>query len=100
MTPTTDSLRPVVYNIVEQIPRGYVLTYGAIARLAGWPNHARLIGRIMRSAPDNTLPCHRVVNACGRLAPHYPAQAALLEAEGVHLSPTGKVPLKRYHWPI
>jgi len=99
-TPSEDSLREVVYAIVSQIPQGRVLTYGAIARLAGYPNHSRLVGRVMRGAPDEQLPCHRVVSASGRLAPHYPAQATLLEAEGVLLSPTGKVPLKTYLWQI
>ncbi len=98
--PTAKGLREVVYEIVAQIPRGRVLTYGAIARLAGYPNHSRLVGRIMRDAPDGLLPCHRVVNASGRLASHYPSQASLLDAEGVILSPTGKVPLKTYLWQI
>ena len=96
--PDLCSLREVVYDLVCQIPTGHVLTYGAIASLAGWPNHSRLVGRIMRLAPDDKLPCHRVVNASGRLAPHFPAQAALLEAEGITLSPSGKVPLRRYLW--
>lgn len=98
--PTLETLRPTVYNIVEQIPRGKVVTYGTIAMLAGCPNHSRLVGRIMRSAPDNLLPCHRVVNAAGRLAPHFHDQAALLEAEGVLLSASGRVPLKKYLWSI
>ena len=89
-----------MYEIVSQIPRGKVLTYGAIALLAGYPDHSRLVGRIMRDAPDGQLPCHRVVSASGRLAPHYPAQAELLAAEGVKLSPSGKVPLKTYLWQI
>lgn len=96
--PTIEALRGDVYDIVRQIPRGRVLTYGRIAELCGWPNHSRLVGRIMRTAPDATLPCHRVVNASGRLAPHYPTQASLLAAEGVRLSPSGKVSLKEYLW--
>lgn len=100
MQPTEETLRAEVYDIVRQIPRGRVLTYGRIAALCGWPNHARLVGRIMRGAPNATLPCHRVVNASGRLAPHYPAQASLLSAEGIRLTPSGKVPLKEYLWSI
>ncbi|MBR1792143.1 MAG: MGMT family protein [Bacteroidales bacterium] len=96
--PNINDLRAVVYDIVSQIPAGRVLTYGHIASLAGWPNHSRLVGRIMRMAPDESLPCHRVVNASGRLAPHYPSQAALLFDEGVVLSATGKVSLKQYLW--
>ena len=96
--PSKATLRSEVYDIVRQIPCGRVLTYGRIAALCGWPNHARLVGRIMRGAPDADLPCHRVVNASGRLAPHYLEQASLLESEGVHLTPSGKVPLKEYLW--
>ena len=99
-SPSIEELRKTVYEIVSQIPRGKVLTYGAIALLAGYPDHSRLVGRIMRDAPDGQLPCHRVVSASGRLAPHYPAQAKLLAAEGVTLSPSGKVPLKTYLWQI
>lgn len=99
-SPSIEELRKTVYEIVSQIPRGKVLTYGAIALLAGYPNHSRLVGRIMRDAPDGQLPCHRVVSASGRLAPHFPTQASLLAAEGVRLSPSGKVPLKTYLWQI
>ena len=97
-SPSIEELRKTVYEIVSQIPRGKVLTYGAIALLAGYPNHSRLVGRIMRDAPDGQLPCHRVVSASGRLAPHYPAQADLLAAEGVKLSPSGNVSLRTYLW--
>ena len=99
-SPSIEELRKTVYEIVSQIPRGKVLTYGAIALLAGYPNHSRLVGRIMRDAPDGQLPCHRVVSASGRLAPHYPAQAELLAAEGVKLSPSGNVSLRTYLWQI
>lgn len=98
--PSEATLRAEVYDIVRQIPRGRVLTYGRIAALCGWPNHSRLVGRIMRTAPDADLPCHRVVGASGRLAPHYPAQASLLTSEGIRLTPSGKVPLKEYLWII
>ena len=112
--PSEATLRAEVYDIVRQIPRGRVLTYGRIAALCGWPNHSRLVGLIMRTVKEYpghsdseteneneaTLPCHRVVNASGRLAPHYPAQASLLTSEGIHLTPSGKVPLKEYLWEI
>jgi methylated-DNA-protein-cysteine methyltransferase-like protein len=99
-SPSIEELRKTVYEIVSQIPRGKVLTYGAIALLAGYPNHSRLVGRIMRDAPDGQLPCHRVVSASGRLAPHFPTQASLLAAEGVRLSPSGNVSLRTYLWQI
>ena len=58
-----------VLNIVRQIPRGKVTTYGDIAALAGWPSHARMVGRTLRYTPGaEHLPCHRVVKEENRLA--------------------------------
>lgn len=80
----TQQLKTDVYNIVAQIPRGKVVTYGDIARLSGHPNLSRLVGHVLATVPSSLhLPCHRVVNASGRLAPHWPEQRQLLEAEGV-----------------
>ena len=46
------------------MPRGRVATYGQIARLAGMPRHARLVGRTLSRLPDGSrLPWHRVLNA-------------------------------------
>ena len=59
-----------VLNIVSQIPRGKVTTYGNVAALAGWPSHSRMVGRTLRYTPGAELqPCHRVVNKEGRTAP-------------------------------
>lgn len=88
--------------VVALIPRGQVTTYGTVARLAGLPNHARLVGRILAGLPDTTrLPWHRVVNAARRLSPRGdPAavvrQRARLEAEGVRFS--GDRVLAAYLW--
>lgn len=94
-----------VYDIVAQIPRGKVLSYGDIARLAGWPAHSRLAGRAMAVAPASLhLPCHRVVSAAGRLVPHWPQQAALLAAEGVDVKAGRQggqyVDMRKYRWAI
>lgn len=73
-----------VYNIVSQIPCGKVLTYGAIARLAGWPNHSRMVGWALRTVGSSLMiPCHRVVNSQGRMAPMWAEQAEMLRNEGV-----------------
>lgn len=87
-----------VYQIVAQIPAGRVITYGQIARLAGWPGQARRVGRAMALAPEG-LPCHRVVNAAGRTVPGWTDQRELLEAEGVQFCPNGCVDLARAIWP-
>ena len=80
-----------VLNIVEQIPRGKVTTYGHIAALAG--------GRTLRYSPGAAeLPCHRVVNKEGRTAPGWSKQRVLLEEEGVRFKPNGHVNMGRHQW--
>lgn len=89
-----------VYNVVSQIPKGRVLTYGAIARLIGWPQHSRLVGRALRCVPEEQieLPCHRVVNSSGRTAPGWKEQPEMLQEEGVRLKPNGAVDLNYHLW--
>lgn len=56
-----------VYQVVCEIPLGKVSTYGSIAALLGMPQCSR-VGRALKQVPDNvSTPCHRVVNASGRL---------------------------------
>jgi len=88
-----------VLNIVSQIPRGRVTTYGDIAALAGWPSHSRMVGRTLLYSPGaEKLPCHRVVNKEGRTAPGWSRQRPLLEEEGVYFKANGLVDMKRYLW--
>ena len=60
----------VVYEILEvvgEIPRGKVATYGQIASLVGRPKNARLVGKILSQVDlFGDYPCHRVVKASGR----------------------------------
>ena len=87
------------YSIVARIPPGKVATYGQIARLAGHPGAARMVGWALHVSPaDLDLPCHRVVNREGRTAPGWPDQRPLLEAEGVAFKPDGYVDLKAHLW--
>jgi len=91
--------RDDVLNIVGQIPRGRVTTYGHVAVLAGWPSHARMVGRTLRYTPGaSSLPCHRVVNLAGRTAPGWSRQRTLLEEEGVAFKPNGHVDMQRFLW--
>lgn len=88
-----------VYNVVSQIPRGKVTTYGNIAVLIGRPRNARLVGYTLKNAdPNRCLPCHRVVNSRGRTAPDWKEQAVLLQAEGVEIKSNGCVDMKRHLW--
>ena len=91
-----------VTALIAAIPPGKVLTYGRVAELAGYPRHARHVGRLLGTAPQGALPWHRVVGACGRIArPGTESadwQRALLEAEGVTLQARGTVDLARHLW--
>ncbi len=88
-----------VYAVLAAIPFGKVTTYGEIARLIGRPQNSRLVGRTMgRISSSQHLPCHRVVNSQGRLAPGWEAQRELLLAEGVTLKDNGRVDMKRCAW--
>ncbi|MEH6783525.1 MAG: MGMT family protein [Alcanivorax jadensis] len=63
------SFRDAVYQIVAAIPPGAVSSYGAVARQAGFPRHARFVGRLMSQLPKDTrLPWHRVLRGDGRIA--------------------------------
>ena len=83
------SLADKVYEFVRNIPQGKVATYGQIALHLGNRNFARAVGNILHDNPDpEHIPCHRVVNAQGRLSRSYAfggvaAQRCLLESEGV-----------------
>ena len=102
MTPEqARAFRDDVLNIVSQIPRGCVTTYGHIATLTGWPSHSRMVGRTLRYTPGaELLPCHRVVNIEGRTAPGWSRQRTLLESEGVTFKSNGHVDMKKHLWEL
>ncbi len=90
--------------MVARIPEGKVATYGLIATLLGQPGNGRVVGWAMRKAPDNLkLPCHRVINKSGMLAPDYAfggkeIQRALLAREGITFEEDGSVNVVKHLW--
>ena len=91
-----------VYALVAAIPKGRVASYGQIAEALGGGCSARIVGYAMRAAPaSRSLPCHRVVNRFGGMAPP-PAfgapgrQRALLEQEGVAFTKEGCVDMNKH----
>ena len=61
-----------IYRAVQRIPKGRVATYGQVATMAGNGNAARAVGNALHVNPaPGVIPCHRVVNAKGRLAPGF-----------------------------
>ena len=90
-----------VAEVVSTIPRGMVLTYGDVAALAGEPACARQVGKILGAFGFNSpVPCHRVVNAQGRTAPHWHEQISLLKDEGVTFTRSNLVDMAKHRWKL
>ncbi len=93
-----------VYNVVVQIPRGKVLSYGDVARLAGSPRSARQVGWALHVNPrPGEIPCHRVVFKDGTVSSGFAfggpqVQRAMLEAEGVEFSADGAIDMSVFRW--
>ena len=95
----SDDFRKEVYDVVALIPAGKVISYGEIAALLGKPQCSRMVGRALKEVPKElNLPCHRVVNAQGRLVPGWEEQQQLLLSEGVCFKKSGNVDLSRFRW--
>lgn len=95
-----------IYAAVMAVPAGRVATYGQIARVAGLPGRARLVGFALRMLPEDTaVPWHRVVNAQGAISgrgrpENEHEQRLLLEYEGVEFDVRDRVELARFQWEI
>ena len=88
-----------VYDAVRGVACGRVTTYGRVAARLG-RGTARAVGSALARNPfAPEVPCHRVVRADGSLGgfngetdgPELARKLAMLQAEGVPFSSTGKV---------
>jgi methylated-DNA-protein-cysteine methyltransferase-like protein len=92
-----DPALQAIWDVVAQIPRGTVATYGDVARAAGLPGRARQAGYALKHTPEGLhLPWHRVVGAGGKIvfAPGSAAfreQARRLRGDGIEVK-NGRVP--------
>jgi methylated-DNA-protein-cysteine methyltransferase-like protein len=99
--PTVTEYTIRIIEAVKAIPRGKVSSYKDAALAAGLPNGARQVVRVLHSLSEKfDLPWHRVIRSSGSvaLAEGYgrELQISLLIAEGVEVSPDGKVDMKRF----
>jgi methylated-DNA-protein-cysteine methyltransferase related protein len=95
--------RKKVLQIIAQIPRGKILTYGQVATLAGVPRAARIVGGILHhEGYSKNLPWQRVLNFRGMLSTYRVGlgeeQRRLLEKEGHVFDRRGALDLKRRQW--
>lgn len=95
----------LVYEVVRQIPKGRVSTYGAIAAVLGTRLSARMVGWAMNGAHQvkPKVPAHRVVNRNGMLTGkhHFSTpekMQELLEKEGIMVKEDQVIHFKEIFW--
>lgn len=99
--PTESGFKERVYELVAQIPKGRVITYGDIAALCGQPLASRIVGGLAHFGPTD-LPWHRVVNRLGECASGYyggkEGHKAALEQEGFEVENYRIVGFEELRW--
>jgi len=100
----TNELHRQILEVIALIPYGKVATYGQIAKLAGLPKHARLVGYVLKHLDKSSeIPWYRVINSQGKISViridenGNNIQQSLLEQEGIYLL-NGKVNLEIFGW--
>ena len=94
-----------VYDVVRQIPKGKVTSYGAVAAYLGTKLSARMVGWAMNAAhtAKPKVPAQRVVNRNGMLSGkhHFATPTAmeeLLKKDGVAVKKDTVVDFKKRFW--
>ena len=92
-----------IKSIIKKIPNGKVATYGQIAAMAGNPQAARQVVRILHSSSKkDRLPWHRVINSKGTISLEpgfgYEEQKTLLIREGIEFDKRDAIDLGRSLW--
>lgn len=88
-----------IHKLTQKIPSGKVTTYGEIARILRV--NPRTVGWALHANSSSKVPCHRVVDRNGRLAPNFAfdgpmEQKRRLESEGVKFIDKNHVNLKNH----
>ncbi len=102
MTRVDTDFKDRVYELVGQIPKGRLMTYGQVAALCGAAWAAWEVGQIAHRGPKD-LPWQRVVNKQGGLARSYTwggfeGHKRSLETEDIEVSKDYRVNLDKYLW--
>ncbi len=93
----------MVWNVVKTIPTGKVLTYGDIAQILKKPRASRFVGWALHANNSSNVPCHRVVDRTGRVAPNFAfdgwrEQVRRLKSEGVGFVDEIHVDMDKHLW--
>lgn len=90
-----------IYEFLQTIPKGKVVTYGQIAEYLGNKKLSRVLGNILHKNPNEyKYPCYKVVNSKGDLSSNFAfggieKQKEKLEKEGILVNDY-KVDLEKY----
>ncbi len=101
---SNDNFFERVYEIARQIPYGRVTSFGAIAKILGSANSARMVGWAMNACKNREdVHAHRVVNRKGLLTGKHHFDGTnlmqqLLESEGVEVVDNQIVNFEKYFW--
>ncbi|MGA2209310.1 MAG: MGMT family protein [Acidimicrobiales bacterium] len=77
---------PAVRRVIQALQAGDVVTYGEVAREAGFTGAARAVGTLLARGGSD-LPWWRIVTSTGRLVPgHEVEHARRLRDEGVDIA--------------
>jgi len=94
-----------VYDVVRQIPKGRVTSYGAIAKYLGTGLSSRMVGWALNACHnmEPPVPAQRVVNRNGLLTGknHFPTPTLmqqLLENEGLKIKDDQVVDFQKHFW--
>ncbi len=66
---SSDELARQILEVIARIPYGKVASYGQVAKMAGLPKHARLVGYVLKNLDDDVkIPWFRVINSQGKIS--------------------------------
>ena len=99
--PADNALYERIYEVIAQVPRGMVASYGDIAAIVGGGCDARTVGYALGDMPPERadLPWQRIVAKEGGISTRGLQQRRLLEEEGVEFDAHDRVIMARFHWP-
>lgn len=96
-----DILKLRIYEVVQQVPSGFVSTYGDIATIVGGGIDAWTIGQALNQVPkddEQQVPWQRIINAQGGISTKGLLQRKILEDEGIVFDARDRIDLRRFRW--
>lgn len=81
--------------MVKRIPKGKVMTYKILAKLAGYPKAYRAAGSVLNKNRNPKIPCHRIIKSDGKVGGYSRGtkkKIVLLKKEKVIINSHGKIP--------